>query len=407
MYILILIVASISLIFILILAFRLPWQKHDKCDSVNVKANIVERLGTIINLGKLKNELQGILKQVLDVSSFQLVLDNSETEFIQWLLRYAGPITIKKFSQRYPELYKQDRELLKQFNAFVLVSLDVEKEKIGMLAIGKKDNKQGFSSQDMELLKIIGQQASRAILNAGLKKEHHISCQMEGFHKLSAYITQDLKNFVSLLSIFVENAEKNFASAEFKRNSLANISGTIAKMNNLIQRLSSLPKKLVLKAQPLNINVLINETINKLNINYGNGIKLSRLFDYMPQIAVDVKQMQQVFQNLTLNAIEAMPKGGSITIKTSYHEGIGAFNDKYIQVIYKDTGFGMSGEFIQESLFKPFHSTKHKNIGIGLFQCKTIIEAHGGEIFVESQEGKGSNFIIRLPVKDEHILKNT
>ncbi len=68
-----------------------------------------------------------------------------------------------------------------------------------------------------------------------------------------------------------------------------------------------------------------------------------------------------------------------------------------IEIVVEDTGVGMSKDFIEKKLFKPFSSTKEKGMGIGLYQCKTIIEAHGGVIEVESKEGAGAAFRVRLP----------
>ncbi|MBU0549621.1 MAG: hypothetical protein KJ838_04840, partial [Candidatus Omnitrophica bacterium] len=240
-----------------------------------------------------------------------------------------------------------------------------------------------------------------------LSKESYIANQMECFHRLSSIITLELSDFVSMLSIFVEKAEKNFAVPQIRNDLLANTSGTIAKLNSLLSRLSNLNKKIEVNRRPLNINILINETINKLCIEYNYGIKFLKLFDYIPQVAINAEHMQQVFRNLILNAVEAMPEGGSLTIKTSYHQGDCEFNAKYVQIICKDTGCGMAEEFIKQRLFKPFPNTKHASIGIGLFQCKTIVEAHGGRILVKSQKGKGSNFIIRLPVRNKEKFESS
>jgi hypothetical protein len=102
--------------------------------------------------------------------------------------------------------------------------------------------------------------------------------------------------------------------------------------------------------------------------------------------------MQKVIGNLLLNASDAIAEDGKITVATSMGDG-------WAQLAVSDTGCGMSREFVQERLFRPFQTTKPKGMGIGLFHCKTIVEAHGGRIEVESEEGKGSTFRVFLPGK--------
>lgn len=108
-------------------------------------------------------------------------------------------------------------------------------------------------------------------------------------------------------------------------------------------------------------------------------------------VFVDKEKMKRVFVNIIKNAIAAMPKGGKLTI---FSRKIGDF----IEVSFTDTGVGMSREVI-EKLWTPFFTTKAKGLGLGLPICKRIVEAHNGEISVESAPNKGTTFTVKLPVK--------
>ncbi len=108
----------------------------------------------------------------------------------------------------------------------------------------------------------------------------------------------------------------------------------------------------------------------------------------------DPLQMELVLSNLLLNAEEASGGKGEITVETSS-------GPEWIKLEIRDQGVGMSEYFIQRNLFKPFKTTKSNGFGIGLFQCKQIVGAHGGSIEVMSQVGKGSVFTVILPVKRE------
>jgi two-component system, NtrC family, sensor kinase len=111
-----------------------------------------------------------------------------------------------------------------------------------------------------------------------------------------------------------------------------------------------------------------------------------------------MNQLQQVLLNLTLNACEAMPKGGTITIRTRCW-------DETIVVEVVDTGCGIKPEYL-DKLFEPFFTTKPvgKGTGLGLAVSFGIVEQHGGTLEVETQEGKGSTFRIKLPPASGRVL---
>ena len=99
--------------------------------------------------------------------------------------------------------------------------------------------------------------------------------------------------------------------------------------------------------------------------------------------------MERVLVNLILNALEAMNNNGKLIIESSS-------KGESIYLSFKDDGCGINKDFIEKKLFKPFNSTKDKGMGIGLYQCKTIVEAHGGSIEAESEEGKGTTFKVKM-----------
>jgi signal transduction histidine kinase len=270
---------------------------------------------------------------------------------------------------------------------------------LGLLAAGKKSNRRAFVDEDRQLIKIISRQVAIVILSSRLTSDLAVSQEMQQVSKLSSFLIQDLKSFISTLSSVIQNAATDFDNPQTRKDSLSTISGTINKMNCLMEKLSTLPNKLELIPTPTNINVVIEEAITRLRIDDMPTIRLLRLFEYVPQLNIDAGSFKKAIQNIIFNAVDSMPKGGTLTVKTSYQEGIGLSNGNYVQIMVRDTGSGMSNDFIQQRLFKPFQSNKHQGLGIGLFQSKAIVEAHGGQIQVQSQEGKGSTFTINLPVQ--------
>jgi signal transduction histidine kinase len=111
----------------------------------------------------------------------------------------------------------------------------------------------------------------------------------------------------------------------------------------------------------------------------------------VPVLWLDLEAMRSVVTNLVLNASEALNGGGEVRVAARQET-------HWVALTVADTGCGMSPEFVKTLLFRPFHSTKTNGLGIGMFQCKKIIEAHGGSIAVESQPGQGTRFTIRMPL---------
>ena len=120
-------------------------------------------------------------------------------------------------------------------------------------------------------------------------------------------------------------------------------------------------------------------------------VALQRLADDLPQPQGVADQIQQVFLNLALNAIDAMPEGGELRISTGYEQA----SDEIV-VTFVDTGPGMSPDVLSK-LFEPFFSTKNEGVGLGLFVSQNIVREHGGGIEAESELGQGSTFVVRLP----------
>ncbi len=112
----------------------------------------------------------------------------------------------------------------------------------------------------------------------------------------------------------------------------------------------------------------------------------------IPAICIDSEAMEMVFINLLTNAYSAIERDGIVKILASVDTG-------NVRIAVVDNGVGMSKNFIKHSLFHPFKTTKKTGFGIGLSQCKAIVDAHDGRIDVESVEGEGTTFTITLPVQ--------
>ncbi len=118
----------------------------------------------------------------------------------------------------------------------------------------------------------------------------------------------------------------------------------------------------------------------------------------LPPILLDADQIGQVFFNLVKNALEAMKDGGELAITV-------VCADEYVEIAFRDTGVGIPAAELSR-IFEPYHTTKGKDgNGLGLMICRRIVRAHGGEIDVESKEGEGTRFIVRLPRLEKRVRR--
>jgi signal transduction histidine kinase len=145
----------------------------------------------------------------------------------------------------------------------------------------------------------------------------------------------------------------------------------------------------------VDLNEVVQEVLSDVTMPENIAV-MTQLDESLPTIQGDPHQLGQVLVNLTLNAIQAMPTGGQLTIK-SESEG-----PDWVSVSIADTGVGIAEENI-EKLFEPLFTTKAKGMGLGLAIVKTIVDGHEGTIEVESELGKGSVFFIRLPMRIKEV----
>lgn len=157
--------------------------------------------------------------------------------------------------------------------------------------------------------------------------------------------------------------------------------------SNIINDLLDFTTERKLQKRRKNVNKVIEESLAKGDIPQNIEIKTS--FARKAVAPVDEKQLERVFLNLIKNAVQAMPNGGKLTVKTREAKG-------HIEVTFTDTGVGIPEENMSK-IFTPFFTTKAKGVGLGLALCKRIIEQHRGEIEVKSEVGKGTTFTIKLP----------
>ncbi len=264
-------------------------------------------------------------------------------------------------------------------------------ELIGIMLLGDRVEAAPFSLQDLDLLKSFTDQAAASLLNVRLSQKLSQAKQLEAFQTMSAFFVHDLKNTASTLSLMLENLRSHFQEPRFREDACQAVSEIVTHIKERINGLSLLRQELVVQAVDSDLNQLVAEALTGLGKPPGR--QLFQDLRPLPSVKVDPAQIRNVVTNLVLNARDAVGKDGWIRIETSQRNG-------WVVVGVADNGCGMSPDFVQRRLFRPFQTTKKYGIGIGMFQCQRIIEAHRGRIEVQSAPGKGTAFRVLLPVNE-------
>jgi len=231
--------------------------------------------------------------------------------------------------------------------------------------------------------------------------------KMAALGQLSAGIAHEIRTPLTSIKIFIQSLEKEIDLDSDRKEDFKIIKKEIDRINENVIRFLNFARPQDPQLQEVNINALVMETLTLLAAKIKNvGIQLNiSLPEDSPPVEGDPKQLSQVFLNLLLNAIEAMPHGGLLTIRST-SKVIPHTQDEMIQLLIQDTGCGIP-EKDRPYLFDPFFTTKDAGTGLGLSIVYSIVQKHNGQIEVESETGKGSSFIVSLPAHKEDRWKQS
>jgi putative PEP-CTERM system histidine kinase len=295
------------------------------------------------------------------------------------------------------------------------VPLNAAGQLIGIMTLSEKVFYEPLSFEESELVRTITDQAAASLLNLRLSERLRQAKELEAFQSMSAFFMHDLKNLASKLSLVTQNLPVYMDNPEFRADAMKTISQSVAKINTMSSRLSLLSQKLELAFKETDLNELIAATVSDAT-NYVKAPISQALDATVPPLSIDREQIHKVLENLLINASDALGVDAGIIpaipgaipgtvylipgIKYTV-PGIAVATrcrENWAEISVRDYGCGMSREFIEKSLFRPFQTTKKQGMGIGLYHCKTIVEAHGGRIEVESEEGRETTFRVLLPM---------
>ena len=310
--------------------------------------------------------------------------------------------------------------LKEKFNlhSLVVVPLLVKEKALGAIAADFVEPSKNITKEALESVMVYAQQAGLAIHNAFMYQElKAFSLQMEekiqkttadlrkteaqlvrsdklaALGQLAAGIAHEIRNPLTSINILIHSLTGNYPAGNSHREDLKVIAEEINRINEIVDQFLRFAKPAPPRLEKAEVLSIIEETLQLLRPQIEKQrIEVRKEFQPLPLILMDREQMKQAILNLLLNAVQAMPKGGHLSLKGRLPE-----EDRWMKLSIQDSGVGIPGEDI-DKLFDPFFSTKEGGIGLGLSITHRIIDQHDGKIEVESAPGKGTLFTVWLPV---------
>ncbi len=307
-------------------------------------------------------------------------------------------------------------------NAFATVPLIAHKEVLGVILVDNRYNNQAISGEQLRLLTRFATHASWVIENSRLltkllktnrellstKEQLVQSEKLAALGEISAEVAHEIKNPLVSIGGFARRLEKKIKNCSEKFDSheelkkIADYSSIIMsevdRMEKILTNILMYSKAGTLEREPCDINALLEEGIFLFKSGFFmKNIAVHRqLKKDLPLLQLDKPKIKQVLINLFYNAMESMPSGGGLTIKTYREKYIGGKN--VITVRIEDSGGGIAQD-IFDNIFNPFFTTKSSGTGLGLSISRKIIEIHGGTIQVENNIGRGVTVFLHLPLQ--------
>ena len=240
------------------------------------------------------------------------------------------------------------------------------------------------------------------IVTGELKMQQELQHQgrLKIMGELASSIVHEIKNplaGIGLMTLSIMERLKQKDSIYFD---LESISHEVQRLEHMLEGLTNFAKPSLFKLKKTYIHHFIDITIKLLNKKLSAGkIKVNKIYDSKVPILIDPSKMQQVFFNILLNSITAMPNGGEININTSiFREKIAEdIKNEWVRITVQDTGVGINEEDLPY-IYDPFFSKSSKGTGLGLSNVYRIIELHNGSINIQSQEGVGTTVKMYIPI---------
>jgi GAF domain-containing protein len=334
----------------------------------------------------------------------------------QYLLTLKAPLSVDD-AQNDPRL-APIHELMRQRGtiSLLLLPLVIKGEVVGSLGLDAIEPRH-FSTEEVSLAWSVADQVAGALARAQLDQEHRQleeqfrqAQKMEAIGRLAGGMAHDFNNLLTVITGYSELLlHRHLDSNDPRHKDIEQIYKAAERAAVLTRQLLAFSRQQVIRPKVLDLNVIIADINQMLRRLISEDIDLIIAPDSaLGYVKVDPGQLEQIIMNLVVNACDAMPQGGKLTIKTAninlgedyVGRHVGLKPGSYIMLTISDTGVGMDVE-TRSHIFEPFFTTKEKGTGLGLATVYGIVQQNKGHILVSSNPGQGTTFTVYLPRIDQ------
>ncbi len=372
----------------------------------------LDKLGIYI-LGRTTGQLEfQCVKKIGDTSRELPQQISEDTPLTEYLSSSRTLLVTGEFLHYYGHLYKNGKiidstkaeiqnMLDNILNAGVIVPLWLKGHLAGFLVLGNKKSGDSYTDRDLSFLETIANQMAVVLENTRLYEQMLNNERLTVLGAMSASIAHEIRNPLAAIKTFVQMLPNKYQLTDFRMRFHEIVPSEL-------DRLTRITEDLLIFARPsppafvsTEVNVILERVLTLMhNQLHKRGIEVATKFEPLPTIQADGQQLTQVFMNLILNAIQASKAHKTIHITTKFVQGNSEtlFTGSAVFITIKDEGVGIAEKDVQ-NVFQPFFTTKHEGTGLGLPTSKRIVDAHHGEIYLESEVGIGTSFTVVLPLR--------
>jgi signal transduction histidine kinase len=294
------------------------------------------------------------------------------------------------------------REVMTAMRSGIAMPLLAGDRVVGFLACWDERVPEAFASDEIAALLGVADRCALVIENSKLYQQMKERDRLATLGEMSAGLAHEIRNPLAAIKGAIQYLDPSKLPPD-DREFLEIMVDEVDRLNTVVTQFLDYSRPLRPSLAPTDVNEVITRTFKLLQAERPEDVSLSlELAEWVPRVQADAEQLRQVFLNLALNAFQAMPKGGRLTVSTyasrdevSFWREGGRRGD-LVEIRFRDSGPGIPDD-ARESIFVPFYTTKEKGTGLGLAICQRIIKAHQGSIVVHSSPGEGAEFLISLP----------
>jgi signal transduction histidine kinase len=325
------------------------------------------------------------------------------------VVRRKKPLQVEnvQVSHRYQSIEIARREGLV---SLLSVPLVFREQALGTLSVYTAEL-HSFSNEEIRILSALADLSAVAIEKArlyervvSLEEELRRNEKLSVVGLLAAEVAHEIRNPLTVMKMLYQSLDLQFAADDPRAKDVEVIAAKMEHLNKIVEHVLALARSSEPQFAPVNLNGLLDELglLTRHKLSHQNVVLVRKLDGKLPLITADARQLEQVFLNLMLNALEAMPDGGRLTVVTRGESASEKGQElNQVAVSFQDTGEGMTAEQQDRAFTSLLSSTKKKGTGLGLAIVSRIVEAHRGKIKVTSRKGHGTTITLTLPVKPE------